>query len=237
MQGTVVSRTLQSLPGLSGSDPAQDRRCLRGRQRESGPACRTLPRGEWIGIVGATDLGFEAAAGFGVDLERTIVVPHPGEHWLSVTAKLVDGDSCPGQAAGSDQRASGGADQVRLRQKDATLICWGEWPRCEARLAYAIPPGSVWGRGYGHLTSQRGVASTSTGEARRLDRLICGCLTPTRKFEAAGPRSWPSTRSKQADHDRLADYFDSQPTDHKSTGGGRLTPIVASWSSGARTGR
>ena len=46
--------------------------------------------GEWIAMVGAPDFGLEAAAGFGIDLERTVVVPRPGEHWLSVAAGLLE---------------------------------------------------------------------------------------------------------------------------------------------------
>ena len=158
MQGTVISRTLESLPGLSdliqlrtGAAYAVDSASL-ALALLAGPS----QAGEWVGIVGATDLGFEAAAGFGVDLGRTIVVPHPGEHWLSVTAGLVDVATLvlvkPPVRITEHQ-----AERIksRLRQKDATLICWGEWPRCEARLALRDSSWIGLGRGYGHLTSQR----------------------------------------------------------------------------------
>src|SRR5215213_10214176 len=139
MQGTVVSRTLESLPGLSdliqlrtGAAYAVDSASL-ALALLAGPS----QAGEWVGIVGTTDLGFEAAAGFGVDLGRTIVVPHPGEHWLSVTERQAE------------------RIRSRLRQKDATLICWGEWPRCEARLALRHSSWISLGRGHGHLIGQR----------------------------------------------------------------------------------
>ena len=46
--------------------------------------------GEWSAVVGVPDLGLEAAAAYGLDLDRTVVVPRPGEHWLSVTAGLLE---------------------------------------------------------------------------------------------------------------------------------------------------
>jgi len=236
MQGTVVSRTLESLPGLSdliqlrtGAAYAVDSASL-ALALLAGPS----QAGEWVGIVGATDLGFEAAAGFGVDLGRTIVVPHPDEHWLSVTAGLVDVATLvlvkPPVLVTERQ-----AERIRsrLRQKDATLICWGEWPRCEARLALRASSWIGLGRGHGHLIGNECV-STSTGEAHRRDRLICGCPTPTGKFAKRGPGCCPSTRSKRADHDRLAHALDSRSTDHRSTAGerrssrsGRLVPGLA----------
>ena len=46
--------------------------------------------GEWVGFAGWADFGAEAAAELGIELARTVLVPEPGEHWLEVTAALVD---------------------------------------------------------------------------------------------------------------------------------------------------
>ena len=46
--------------------------------------------GEWVGFAGCPDFGAEAAAELGIELSRTVLVPDPGEHWLEVTAALVD---------------------------------------------------------------------------------------------------------------------------------------------------
>ncbi|MCM6764534.1 hypothetical protein NB037_19155, partial [Rathayibacter sp. ZW T2_19] len=46
--------------------------------------------GAWCGVVGVPEFGAEAAAGIGIDLERLVLVPSPAEHWLTVTAALVD---------------------------------------------------------------------------------------------------------------------------------------------------
>jgi hypothetical protein len=158
MQGTVVSRTLPLLPALSGLIQLRTGAAYGVNSAALSLALLAGPSqaGEWIGIVGASDLGFEAAAGLGVDLERTIVVPHPGEHWLSVTAGLVDVTTVvlvkPPVRISEHQ-----AERIksRLRQKDSALICWGEWPHCEARLSVRESAWVGLGRGYGHLTGQR----------------------------------------------------------------------------------
>ena len=67
-------------------------------------------------------VGFDAALAFGVDLGRCIVVPEPGEHWLSVTAGLVEVTSLvlvrPPVAVSEQQAAR---MLARLRQKDAAF--------------------------------------------------------------------------------------------------------------------
>ena len=125
--------------------------------------------GEWVGVVGAPDLGYEAAAGLGIDLERTIVVPHPGEHWLSVVAALVDVASVvlvrPSVVVGEHPAER---LRARLRTKDAALVCWGEWPRCAARFRVRESVWSGLGRGHGHLTGRRMVVEVGrTGSPRQ----------------------------------------------------------------------
>src|SRR4051794_25810281 len=44
--------------------------------------------GEWVGFAGWPDFGAEAAAGLGVDLARTVLVPETGYHWSGVAASL-----------------------------------------------------------------------------------------------------------------------------------------------------
>lgn len=170
MQGAAVSRLLPSLPGLAqvmglrtgaayGVDSASLALALL-----AGPS----QAGEWVAVVGATDLGYEAAAGFGVDLTRTIVVPRPGEHWLSVTAGLIDVVTVvlvkPPVAVTEHQ-----AERLksRLRQKDATLVCWGSWPRCEARMTLRSSTWSGMGQGHGRLRGRRVVVDVVRGSAPR----------------------------------------------------------------------
>lgn len=92
--------------------------------------------GEWVGFAGWSDFGVEAAAGLGIELSRTVLVPDLGEHWLEVTAALVDVLRVvvirPPFAV--DARAAEVLES-RLRTRSAALVVWGQWPRCEARLS------------------------------------------------------------------------------------------------------
>src|ERR1700739_4978229 len=47
--------------------------------------------GAWCGIAGVPEAGVLAAAGLGLDPERTLLVPDPGEGWPQVVASLLDG--------------------------------------------------------------------------------------------------------------------------------------------------
>ncbi len=94
--------------------------------------------GEWVGFAGWPDFGVEAAAALGVELTRTVLVPDPGEHWLEVTAALVDVLRVvvlrpPASVA---PRAAEVLES-RLRTRSSVLVVWGEWPRCDARLSLA----------------------------------------------------------------------------------------------------
>lgn len=121
--------------------------------------------GAWCGVVGAPDFGIEAAARFGIELERLILAPSPGEQWLTVTAALVD---VLGIVVVRPPRRVGDADAARLgarlRQRGATLIVLGEWPQAEAALRL---DGSSWaglGDGHGHLAGREATV-TSGGRA------------------------------------------------------------------------
>ena len=112
--------------------------------------------GEWVGFAGCTDFGAEAAAELGVELARTVLVPDPGEHWLEVTAALVDVLRVVvlRPPASVDERTAGLLD-ARLRTRSAVLVVHGRWPRVEARLSVEQ---SAWRgpvRGTGQLEERR----------------------------------------------------------------------------------
>lgn len=44
--------------------------------------------GSWCGVVGMPEFGVEAAEALGIDLDRLVLVPHPGDQWLTVTAAI-----------------------------------------------------------------------------------------------------------------------------------------------------
>ena len=112
--------------------------------------------GAWCGVVGMPSFGAEAARGLGVDLERLVLVPDPGQDWLNVVAALVDaltvvvvrppGEVTPGEAS----RLA-----ARLRTRKAVLISVGSWPGSEARLEVESNTWSGLGDGEGLLCARQ----------------------------------------------------------------------------------
>ncbi|HYI57884.1 MAG TPA: hypothetical protein VEX66_06925 [Microlunatus sp.] len=164
MQGAAVARRLPLLPGLTdlvtlqtGMVASLDSPAL-AMSLMAGPS----QAGDWTAVVGVPEFGFDAALAFGVDLGRCIVVSEPGEHWLSVTAGLVEVTSLVlvrPPVPVSDQQAM--RMLARLRQKDAALLVDTEllgdraWPRPQRRLTVTDSRWSGLGRGHGHLQGRR----------------------------------------------------------------------------------
>ena len=125
--------------------------------------------GAWCGVIGIPDFGVEAASQFGIDLERLVLVPHPGDQWLTVAAAVIDVlnivvmKSPPRIAASDVARLS-----ARLRQREATLIVLGDWPQVEAALRVAHTDWEGVGDGYGCLSGRYlTVSSTARGAGGR----------------------------------------------------------------------
>ena len=112
--------------------------------------------GEWVGFAGCADFGAEAAADLGIELSRTVVVPDPGEHWLEVTAALVDVLRVVvlRPPVSVDARTAGVLDS-RLRTRSSVLVVHGDWPRVEARLSVEESAWSGPASGAGQLLERR----------------------------------------------------------------------------------
>lgn len=112
--------------------------------------------GTWTAVIGVADLGVEAAAAAGLDLDRTIVVPDPGDLWLETVAALVDVVPAIWLRPTAEVRPAVASKLAgRLRKRNATLLVQGAWPGCEARLSLE---GSRWygaDVGHGRLHSRR----------------------------------------------------------------------------------
>ena len=115
--------------------------------------------GAWCGVVGVPEFGAEAAARFGIELERLVLVRNPGTSWLPVAAALTDALTIvvvrPAGERGASERTVTDTDAAklaaRLRQRGSVLISFGSrWPGSEAILTVT---GSRWsgiGRGHGY---------------------------------------------------------------------------------------
>jgi hypothetical protein len=121
--------------------------------------------GSWCAVVGVPSFGVEAAAAAGIDLERLVLVPDPGDQWLAVTAALADvaqivltrplGRVVPGDVARLG---------ARLRQRGAALVALGSWPGADVTLRVTESHWTGIGQGHGYLTERR-VTVTASGRA------------------------------------------------------------------------
>ncbi|WAB81292.1 hypothetical protein OVN18_12245 [Microcella daejeonensis] len=130
--------------------------------------------GSWCGVVGMPEFGVEAAEAMGIDLDRLVLVPHPGDQWLTVTASIADALGVivvkPGRAA-SDGAVAKLAS--RLRERGSTLLVLGAWPQTEAMISLTESRWSGLGEGSGYLTSRE---VTLTVTSRRSGRPVSGRL-------------------------------------------------------------
>lgn len=127
-------------------------------------------RGHWCAVVGMPTLGIEAAAAFGVDLERLVLVPAPGERWLAVTSALAEVVPLIAVNPGSRVRdADVSRLSARLRDRGTTLLVAesatsGSWPQSEGSLRLSDPHWHGLGEGWGLLSD---CTVTVTAQTRR----------------------------------------------------------------------
>lgn len=110
--------------------------------------------GGWAGVVGIPDLGIEAAADWGIDLDRLILLPTGGKDWTQVIAALIEAvdlviaPTPPRLAPAELNRLT-----ARLRDRRATVVVLGRWPA--GSLAHVHAHTERWdgiGGGRGYLT-------------------------------------------------------------------------------------
>ena len=108
--------------------------------------------GAWCGIAGVPEAGVLAAAGLGLDAERTLLVPDPGHAWPQVVASLLDGCELvllrpPAPAPGPGPAAPGGDAAARR----GVLLVVGDWPGAQVRLRVLTRGWTGLGDGHGRL--------------------------------------------------------------------------------------
>ena len=116
--------------------------------------------GAWCGIAGMPEAGLAAAAGLGLDMARTLLVPDPGANWPLVVSSLIDGCELvlvrPPARTGGPARVGAQARQrleATLRRARGVLVVAGDWPGAQVRLRVAAQGWTGLGDGYGRLRS------------------------------------------------------------------------------------
>lgn len=125
----------------------------------------------WAAVVGAPAFGLTAAAGYGVRLDRVLVVDQPpADRWATVVAALVDAvDVVLVAPGGTVARRDARRLQARARERGAVLIhldggrSWPDAPDVALTVERAWWEGIEVG--HGHLRARRAVVA---GSGRRL---------------------------------------------------------------------
>lgn len=139
--------------------------------------------GSWAGTVGVPSLGLAAAAGFGVDLDRLVLVPDAGEPggptWATTVATLLDAVDVV--AVRPPRRVPLGELRrliARARERGSVLVRLGapsDWPEsADATLRVVATAWEGLGQGHGHLRARR--AEVEASGRRGLDRPRCATL-------------------------------------------------------------
>ena len=108
--------------------------------------------GAWCGIAGVPEAGIVAAAQLGLDPERTLLVPDPGDAWPEVAASLLDGCELvvlrpPRQPAAQIRKRL----EAVLRRRGGVLLVADAWPGAPVRLRVTVRRWDGLGDGHGRL--------------------------------------------------------------------------------------
>ncbi|MBV9382896.1 MAG: hypothetical protein JOY82_20710 [Streptosporangiaceae bacterium] len=125
--------------------------------------------GAWCGLAGVPELGVLAAAGLGLDTERTLLIPRPGTAWPQVVSSLLDGCEfvllCPPAVAAAQTRRR---LEATLRRARGVLLVAGDWPGAHVILQVTWQEWSGLGDGHGRLRACRAeVMAAGRGAAAR----------------------------------------------------------------------
>ncbi len=122
--------------------------------------------GTWCAAIGMPELGIEAAHAAGADLDRLVLIPRPGERWLSVVATVAEVVGLIAVRPGGRVREQDAARiAARLRERGTVLLVQGPWPQAEARLAVEDLRWSGLGDGHGHLERLEATVAVSHRQA------------------------------------------------------------------------
>lgn len=159
-------------------------------------------RGGWCAAVGMPTLGLEAAASFGIELSRLILVPSPGERWLAVVSALAEVVPLIAVSPGTRVRDADAARlAARLRDRGCTLLTTSPWPQSEGMITLHDPHWEGLGEGWG-LLSDRTVTLTaqtrSTPRPQSLRVRLPGGLGGVEAAPAQMPAQTPASTQNLA---------------------------------------
>lgn len=141
-----------------------------GRSLALAVAAGPSAAGSWCGLVGMDDVGVLAVAGYGVDLDRFVVVRTAPAQWAVAAALLVEGLDLVVVSPPHPRPAVFRTLAARARDRGAVVLVVEERPSCPADLELAVV-GSRWhglGEGAGRLRSRRvTVVASGRGAAAR----------------------------------------------------------------------
>lgn len=125
-------------------------------------------KGHWCAVVGMPTLGVEAAAAFGIELPRMILVPEPGDRWLAVTSALAEVVPLIAvQPGGRARDADVSRLSARLRDRGSTLLITestasGAWPQSEGSIRLHDQHWLGVGEGWGLIEGSTATVSART---------------------------------------------------------------------------
>ena len=154
------------------------------------------PEAPWTALVGMPGVGLLAAAEFGIDLDRVVVIPEPGPDVLQVLSILVDGVDMIAVALPTKVMPGPSRQRVltgRLRQRGSVLLVMGPWPGADLVLTASWTGFSGLGRGHGRLrdrelTVEVGGRGAAAGRGARATLLLRAGRTAVEIVSAAPAR-------------------------------------------------
>ena len=170
--------------------------------------------GSWVAVVGAPDLGLEAAAHLGVDLDRVALVPGAGRQWATVTAALLDAIDVLVLSPLGPVRATEARRLVaRARERGAVLVvlppsggCSWRWPEpADVQLTVQRARWDGLESGAGHLRGRLvEVVAGGRRSAARPRRCHLWLPGPDGRLAVAGAEDWMAGEGRASGRDDRA---------------------------------
>ncbi|MGH3286624.1 MAG: hypothetical protein ACRDPD_18430 [Streptosporangiaceae bacterium] len=145
--------------------------------------------GAWCGVAGIPEFGVAAAVAAGVDSERLLSVPDPGDSWLQVAASLLEGCEVvvvrpPAQPPGRVRQRL----EAVARRSAGVVVVTGAWDGAPLRLQVTRQQWTGLGYGHGCLRACRAeVLASGRSAAARPRRQWLWLPAPDGTIAAADP--------------------------------------------------